>query len=295
MQGKRGNSKGNRFERKTRGPQSDAPANRSESSAGKFNGPAAKNNFKRVKRKSAEELVGSNEEIRLNRFLSISGICSRREADDLIAAGLVEINGKVVTSMGYKVQPSDQVKYNGSLIRAEQKRYILLNKPKGFLATMEDAKARKTVQDLVGKACKERIYPVGRMDRGTTGVLLFTNDADLAKKLTHPKHGAQNIYHVVLDKGLSQGDLNALIAGITLDDGPAKVDKLHYIDERNPREVGLEMHMGRNRIVHRMFEHLGYQIEKLDRTNFAGLTKKNLNRGHYRALDPKEVQFLKTR
>lgn len=293
MRGKKGNSNTNRFAKGPVRPQGE----RRDENEPRGSRPVRKNanNFKRVKRKSAEELVGSKEAIRLNRFLSISGICSRREADDLIAAGLVEINGKVVTTMGYKVQPTDSVKYNGSLIKAEYKRYLLLNKPKGFITTMDDPRARKTVMDLVGKATKERIYPVGRLDRATTGVLLFTNDGDLAKKLTHPSHGAHKVYHVVLDKPLTKKDFDAITQGLTLEDGPAPVDKLSYLDDRSKREVGIEIHIGRNRIVRRIFAELGYTVEKLDRTNFAGLTKKKLERGQYRFLDAKEVQFLMTR
>jgi 23S rRNA pseudouridine2605 synthase len=180
------------------------------------------------------------------------------------------------------------------MIKSEKKRYILLNKPKGFLTTMDDPRARKTVMDLVGNATKERIFPVGRLDRATTGVLLFTNDGDLAKRLTHPSHGADKIYHAVLDKPLLKADFDKLAAGITLQDGPVPVDEISYVDE-NPREIGLRIHIGRNRIVRRMFEHLGYTVEKLDRVSFAGLTKKSLSRGQYRSLTDQEVRFLKTR
>jgi 23S rRNA pseudouridine2605 synthase len=230
------------------------------------------------------------DDMRLNRFLSVAGICSRREADELIAAGLVEVNGKIVTEMGYRVLPTDKVKYAGSLIRGEKKQYVLLNKPKGFITTMDDPKARKTVMELVAKACKERIYPVGRLDRATTGLLLFTNDGELAKKLTHPSHGATKIYEVVLDKNLSQKDFNAIVAGFELEDGPVQVDELSFVEGKARNHLGIKIHIGRNRIVRRIFEHFGYEVIKLDRVVFAGLTKKNLPRGHYRFLTKQELE-----
>lgn len=233
--------------------------------------------------------------MRLNRYIATSGICSRREADQHISAGLVSVNGKVVSEMGYKVQPGDEVRYNGERIRAEKKVYLLLNKPKGFITTMDDPKARKTVMDLIGGACKERIYPVGRLDRATTGVLLFTNDGDMAKKLTHPSHGARKIYSVTLDKNFKRADFNRLLEGIELEDGPIAADSLSYVDEKVKNHVGIELHSGRNRIVRRIFEYLGYEVTTLDRTSFAGLTKKQLKRGQYRFLRPEEVNFLKTR
>lgn len=242
---------------------------------------------------TAEERALSRNEVRLNRFIAHAGVCSRREADKLIADGMVTVNGEVITEMGHKVKPTDDVRYAGERLRSEQPVYLLLNKPKGFITTVEDERARKTVMDLVGNACKERIYPVGRLDRATTGVLLFTNDGDLAKKLTHPSHGAKKIYMVTLDKALKAADLAQLAKGITLEDGDVKVDKIEMLDEDNPTSVGVELHIGRNRIVRRMFEHLGYEVTKLDRTSFAGLTKKNLNRGQYRFLGEKEVGFLK--
>ncbi|NVK26557.1 MAG: rRNA pseudouridine synthase [Flavobacteriia bacterium] len=251
--------------------------------------------FYKPKRRQAENIRDLNQDMRLNRFLSVAGISSRREADNLIQAGLVSINGKVVTELGTKVKSSDEVRYNGELIRAEAKQYLLLNKPKGFLTTMDDPRARKTVMDLIGGACKERIYPVGRLDRATTGVLLFTNDGDLAKKLTHPSHGARKIYAVQLDKNFKRGDFDTLLAGVELEDGKIAPDALSYIDEKSKSQIGVEIHSGKNRIVRRMFEHLGYEVIKLDRTSFAGLTKKSLNRGHYRFLTKDEVNFLKTR
>lgn len=232
--------------------------------------------------------------LRLNKFLANAGICSRREADELIRQGLVEVNGKIVTEMGVRVDPEkDVVKYGGSTIKGEKKVYILLNKPKGYITTTKDEKARKNVMELVAGACKERIYPVGRLDRQTTGLLLLTNDGELAKKLTHPSHGAPKLYHVVLDKNVSTGDMEKIRRGVVLDDGPAPVDEIEYVEGKDRNQVGIKLHIGRNRIVRRIFEHLGYQVVALDRTMFAGLTKKNLPRGHYRFLTDKEIAYLK--
>ena len=231
--------------------------------------------------------------MRLNKFIAASGISSRREADKLISAGLISINGKTITELGTKVSPNDEVKYNGERIRNERKVYLLLNKPKDYVTTTEDPKERKTVMQLIRDACTERIYPVGRLDRNTTGVLLFTNDGDLAKKLTHPSHNKKKIYHVFLDKGLSGGDLKKLAEGITLEDGFIQPDAISYASDENKKEVGLEIHSGKNRIVRRMFESLDYRIRKLDRVYFAGLTKKNLPRGKWRLLTEKEVTRLK--
>ncbi|NDH90560.1 MAG: rRNA pseudouridine synthase, partial [Flavobacteriia bacterium] len=211
----------------------------------------------------------------------------------LIQAGLVKVNGKVVTEMGHKVGPGDEVRYNNAIVRSEKKVYLLLNKPKGFITTVDDEKARKTVMDLVANACKERIYPVGRLDRATTGVLLLTNDGALAKKLTHPSHGAKKIYQVTLDKPFEPGDMVKLKQGLTLEDGPVMVDRAELVKEDDLYTLGVELHVGRNRIVRRMFAHLGYEVVKLDRTSFAGLTKKSLERGHYRILNEKEISFLK--
>ncbi|MFT7114795.1 MAG: 23S rRNA pseudouridine2605 synthase, partial [Candidatus Azotimanducaceae bacterium] len=216
---------------------------------------------------------------RLNKYLAHAGVCSRREADQLIEAGLVEINGTVVTELGYKLEKTDIVKYGGSTLKSEPKQYILLNKPKDYLTTVDDPGKRKTVMELISGACKERLYPVGRLDRMTTGLLLFTNDGDLAKKLTHPSHGIRKVYHVVLDQKLSQKDLEAILGGVILDDGPAPVDSISYVKDAPKTEVGIELHIGRNRIVRRIFEHLGYSVSRLDRTTFAGLTKKGISRG----------------
>lgn len=234
----------------------------------------------------------NNGEIRLNRFLANAGLASRREADDLISAGLVQINDVVVQEMGYKVKPTDTVKFNGSVVRREKKVYYVLNKPKGFISTVTDPKARKTVMDLMATAGPERIYPVGRLDRQTTGVLLFTNDGDLAKKLTHPSHGARKIYDVTLDKPLDKADFHKIQEGIELQDGPIKVDEISYIEGKDRKHVGLVLHSGRNRIVRRIFQHLGYEVTKLDRVIFAGITKKNLERGKWRRLSEQDVAFL---
>lgn len=230
--------------------------------------------------------------MRLNRFLAHAGIASRREADNLIKAGLVEINGKVVTEMGYKVNPADEVKFGGAILRAEKKVYILLNKPKGFITTVDDPKARKTVMDLISGAGKERVYPVGRLDRKTMGVLLLTNDGDLTKRLTHPSHGAKKIYEVSLDKALAATDLNSISKGLVLDDGAIQVDDIQFIEGKSKNNIGVVLHSGKNRIVRRIFESLNYEVTKLDRVFFAGLTKKNLSRGQWRYLTTQEVNFL---
>lgn len=233
--------------------------------------------------------------MRLNRYLAQSGICSRREADDLITAGVVTVNGVVVTELGAKVYPTDKVHYGGQRLSMEKKRYVLLNKPKDFITTTDDPRDRRTVMNLVATACTERIYPVGRLDRQTTGVLLMTNDGDLSKKLTHPSHGAEKIYHVTLDKSVTKAHLKELVEGLELEDGTAQADEANYVDGASKREVGIKIHMGRNRIVRRMFEHLGYEVLKLDRVVFAGLTKKDVPRGTWRHLTEKELLFLTKR
>ncbi len=231
--------------------------------------------------------------MRLNRYLAQAGICSRREADTFIAAGSVQVNGSVVAEMGYRVQPGDTVTFDGKQIQAEKKEYILLNKPKNFITTTSDEKGRRTVMELISGATNNRLYPVGRLDRNTTGLLLFTNDGDLAKKLTHPKYGVRKIYHVHLDKNLKGSDMERIAGGLELDDGPIEVDEVSFIPDRSHREVGLELHSGRNRVVRRIFEHLGYTVVRLDRVVFAGLTKKDLPRGHWRSLTEQEVSNLK--
>lgn len=261
----------------------------------KFKSNKPYKSFKKVKGRHAEDLQSSRDgSIRLNKMLATAGIASRRDADELIKAGLVTVNGKVVTELGIKVMPTDDVRYGGTRIKAEKKVYVLMNKPKGFITTVEDPKARKTVMDLFAGRVAERIYPVGRLDRGTTGVLLFTNDGDLAKKLTHPSHGAKKIYHVVLDKPLTNADLNLIASGeVELEDGKVPVDAVSYIPEKSKTNIGIELHIGRNRIVRRLFEHLGYEVTKLDRVSFAGLTKKNLSRGQWRHLNQLELNNLR--
>nr|WP_070138044.1 pseudouridine synthase [Crocinitomix algicola] len=235
-----------------------------------------------------------SDEVRLNKFIANAGICSRREADVMIQTGIVEVNGKIITEMGYKVKPSDEVRYDGSIIQTEKKQYVLLNKPKDFITTMDDPMGRRTVLQLVQNACKERIYPVGRLDRNTTGLLLFTNDGDLAKKLTHPRYEVKKIYHVELDKPISGEHTRALLTGVELDDGDfVKADKVEIIAETRNREVGVELHSGKNRVVRRMFEAIGFKVTRLDRVKFAGLTKKDLPRGKWRHLTAKEVDFLR--
>lgn len=231
--------------------------------------------------------------IRLNKYISNAGICSRREADVYINAGNAMVNGKIVTEMGYKVQPTDEVKFDGSLINPEKKRYVLLNKPKNFITTMDDDRGRKTVMELIANASKERIYPVGRLDRNTTGLLLFTNDGEMAKKLTHPKSGIQKLYHVSLDKKLANSDLQKIAEGFTMEDRRVIVDEISYILNESKTEVGVKIHSGRNRIVRKIFEHFNYNVVKLDRVLFAGLTKKDLPRGHWRHLTEMEVNTLK--
>lgn len=232
-------------------------------------------------------------EIRLNKYIANAGICSRRNADIYIAAGNVEVNGQVMTTLGYRVQPTDVVKFDGKVISSEKKEYILLNKPKGFITTTSDEKGRKTVMDLVANATTARILPVGRLDRPTTGLLLLTNDGDLAKKLTHPTHGVRKIYHVVLDRKLDYKDFIKIEEGIELEDGFIQVDEISYVNDKPKNEIGVKIHSGRNRIVRRIFEHLGYEIEKLDRVVFAGLTKKDLPRGHWRKLTQQEIINLR--
>lgn len=231
--------------------------------------------------------------IRLNKFIANSGICSRREADVLIETGVISVNDKIVTELGYKISPGDVIKYNGSLIRRESPVYLLLNKPKDYITTMDDPGGRKTVYELIANKCRERIYPVGRLDRASTGVLLFTNDGELTKKLTHPKYGIKKIYQVQLDKPLKKEDMNKIREGIELEDGIIKVDEISYLDDSDKTMIGIEIHSGKNRVIRRIFEALEYEVYKLDRVSFAGLTKKDLPRGRSRFLTEKEVGFLK--
>ncbi len=231
--------------------------------------------------------------IRLNKYISNSGVCSRRDADQLIKDGLVTVNGEVVTELGHKVSISDEVCFDGKRLNPERKVYLLLNKPRGFVTTLDDPHATRTVMQLIENACPERIYPVGRLDMQTTGVLLFTNDGELAKKLTHPSYEKEKVYHVQLDKDFLAEDAEKIMKGIELEDGFIAADDIQMIDQRDGRQVGIEIHSGKNRIVRRIFNHLGYQVEKLDRVVFAGLTKKDLPRGRYRFLTPSEINFLK--
>ena len=240
-----------------------------------------------------EENIDPTEPLRLNKFLANAGVCSRREADEFIQAGLVTVNGQVVTELGTKILRTDEVKFHDAVVSLEKKVYVLLNKPKDYVTTSDDPQQRKTVMDLVKDVCPERIYPVGRLDRNTTGVLLLTNDGDLASKLTHPKFLKKKVYHVHLDKNLTAHDMQQISEGITLEDGEIKADAVAYADERDKSQVGIEIHSGKNRIVRRIFESLGYRVTKLDRVQFAGLTKKNLRRGDWRFLTEKEVDMLR--
>lgn len=239
-----------------------------------------------------EILSDPNEPLRLNKYLANAGVCSRREADEFIAAGAVAVNDQIVTELGTKVKRSDEVRFNGDVVTIERKQYVLLNKPKDFVTTMDDPEERRTVMDLVKEACEERIYPVGRLDKKTTGVLLLTNDGELASKLTHPKYNKKKIYQVTTDKNVAKGDLDQILAGIELTDGEIKADAAGYIDPRKHNLIGIEIHSGKNRIVRRIFESLGYKVIKLDRVFFAGLTKKGLRRGDWRYLTQQEVNFL---
>ncbi len=260
-----------------------------------FNAPRQGKSFvPRPKRIEYEmPIPDPNEQIRLNKFMANAGICSRREADEFIQQGLVKVNGEVVTELGTKISHNDVVEYDEKVVTLESKCYILLNKPKDCVTTSDDPNGRTTVMDLVKGACDERIYPVGRLDRNTTGVLLLTNDGDLASKLTHPKYVKKKIYHVWTDKDISEDDMQAIADGIELEDGPIHADAISYATETDRNQAGIEIHSGRNRIVRRIFESLGYHVTKLDRVYFAGLTKKNLPRGRWRYLTQEEVNFLK--
>lgn len=231
--------------------------------------------------------------MRLNRYIANAGLCSRREADTFIATGCVTINGKIVSEMGHQVLPGESVSFNGRIITAEKKMYVLLNKPKGYVTTLEDPHADKTVMELIANACPERIYPVGRLDKSTTGLLLFTNDGDMTKRLTHPKYNRKKIYHVFLDQRVTKNHLQEIVDGITLEDGFVAADSVSYVSEDDKKQVGIEIHSGKNKIVRRIFEHLGYKVDKLDRVYFCGLTKKDLPRGRWRFLTEDEVTLLK--
>ena len=240
-----------------------------------------------------EENYDPNEPLRLNKFLANAGICSRREADEFIQAGVVTVNGEVVTELGTKIKRTDEIKFHDQPVTLKKKVYVLLNKPKDCVTTSDDPQQRKTVMDLVKNVCPERIYPVGRLDRNTTGVLLLTNDGDLASKLTHPKFLKKKVYHVYLDKNVTAHDMQQIAQGIELEDGEIHADAIEYASDTDKSQVGIEIHSGKNRIVRRIFEHLGYRVVKLDRVQFAGLTKKNLRRGDWRFLTEKEVEMLR--
>ena len=247
-----------------------------------------KQGHKEKKTKSA-----SDDSIRLNKYIANSGLCSRREADELIQSGRITVNNEKVTELGTKVQPTDEVRYKGKLLRNERPVYILLNKPKDYVTTVKDKHAQKTVMDLLQGACPQRVYPVGRLDRNTTGVLLLTNDGELAKRLTHPRYKKKKVYHVVLDKPVTKKHLEQMAEGIQLEDETVAADAVSYPDPGDKTQIGIEIHTGQNRVVRRMFEALGYRIKKLDRVYFAGLTKKNLKRGRWRFLTRKEISRLK--
>lgn len=249
---------------------------------------------RRIKnREEKPEKTGPSELIRLNKYIAASGVCSRREADELIQKGEITVNGVKVTDLGIKVKPGDDVRHRGKMLSSEKKVYILLNKPKDYVTTVEDPHADKTVLDLIKGACSERVYPVGRLDKSTTGILLLTNDGELAGKLTHPKYKRKKIYHVFLDRDVTWNDLTKLTEGIELDGETVIADSAAYADETDRSQVGIEIHSGQNRVIRRIFEQLGYKVKKLDRVYFAGLTKKNLPRGKWRFLSDKEVIMLR--
>ena len=284
--------------RKPAQPPYAKPFNRNQGNnmQGPRSGGAYNPNVKPVVKKQIkyrEETFDLNEPIRLNKYLSNSGVCSRREADDFIRAGLIKVNGEIVSELGTKIKRSDAVCFHDQPIKLEQKVYVLLNKPKNCVTTADDPHERLTVMDLVKNACQERIVPVGRLDRNTTGVLLLTNDGDLASKLTHPKFLKKKIYHVWVDKEVSITDMQKLAEGVELEDGEIHADAVSYVSDTDKAQVGIEIHSGRNRVVRRMLETLGYHVIKLDRVYFAGLTKKNLKRGQWRYLNEKEVSMLR--
>jgi len=270
------------------------PAGRERTPAGRERTPAGRERTAAGKGKPATK--GQKNivtEIRLNRFIANSGVCSRRDADEHIQNGLISVNGKIVTDLGTKVTYDDDIRFKNKKLSAEKKVYILMNKPKDFVTTVEDPHAEHTVLDLIGDGCTERVYPVGRLDRATTGVLLLTNDGDLAGKLTHPKYKRKKIYHVWLDKDVIKNDLFKITEGIDLDGTTVAADAVSYADADDKSQIGIELHSGQNRVIRKMFESLGYKVKKLDRVYFAGLTKKNVARGKWRFLTDKEVIMLK--
>ncbi|MGQ1946899.1 pseudouridine synthase [Geofilum sp. OHC36d9] len=288
---RRQNTRNSKYNRKNANPKFDRQSDHrkhSEHTSAKKNQPQTPQ--KPTYKQDEDEIPDT---IRLNRYISNSGVCSRRDADKLIAEGRVTVNGKVVTELGTKVKLKDDIHFNGKRLNPEAKVYILLNKPKDVVTTASDPEKRRTVLDLVADACDERIYPVGRLDRNTTGLLLLTNDGDLSKKLTHPSSEVRKIYHVYLNNPLTKNHLTDIRKGIELEDGLIEVDEVNYADAEDKCQVGVEIHSGKNRIVRRIFEHLGYRVEKLDRVYLSGLTKKNLPRGKWRYLSNDEVKFLK--
>ena len=284
-----------RPERKFEGAESDQYLNKTgKVLRGKFGKQNLNDEFNSIHRPTKS--VQSKKEpgsMRLNRYIANAGLCSRREADTYIATGCVTVNGKIVSEMGYQVLPGESVSFNGRIISAEKKVYVLLNKPKGYVTTLEDPHADKTVMELIANACPERIYPVGRLDKSTTGLLLFTNDGDMTKRLTHPKYNRKKIYHAYLDQKVSKNHLQEIVDGVNLEDGFVAADSVSYVSEDDKKQVGIEIHSGKNKIVRRIFEHLGYKVEKLDRVYFCGLTKKDLPRGRWRFLTEEEVNLLK--
>lgn len=283
---------------KSRVTKSSKPAKKTDSdNSFKSSKPVFRKSFSKSKKGANSGNIpkkkGATDEMRLNRYIANAGVCSRREADTFITAGMVTVNGKQVTQLGVKVKPTDEVRFDGRKLNPEKKVYLLLNKPKNFVTTTDDPHADKIVMDLIKDACSERIYPVGRLDRNTTGVLLFTNDGDLSKRLTHPSHKMRKVYQVSLDKPVEKNHLDDIANGIELEDGRIASDDISYVNKEEKSEVGIEIHSGKNRIVRRIFEHFGYRVKKLDRVYFAGLTKKNLPRGKWRFLSEKEVIFLK--
>lgn len=293
------NDSDSRDRRKNYSDQSDSNQDENENPVNRFeNKPnreiLKKKHYSKKKQLAHAKISGPEDGIlRLNKFIANTGVCSRREADNRIAEGRITVNGRIVTEVGTKVHLKDEVCMDGKQLQAEAKVYLVLNKPKDFVTTLDDPMGRKTVLDLIKNACKERVYPVGRLDRMTTGVLLFTNDGDLTKRLTHPSFNKKKIYHVYLDRAISQEELDQVSAGLQLEDGEIKADAISFADSKDKTQVGIEIHSGRNRIVRRIFEHLGYEVEKLDRVFFAGITKKNISRGKWRFLSEKEVHMLK--
>ncbi len=273
------NHQGGAYDNRNRGPQQGGPKKQLK-----------KKLFKQIKYK---ENADPNAPIRLNKYLANAGVCSRREADEFIQAGVVKVNGQVITELGTKITRADEVLFHDQPVKLESKVYVLLNKPKGFVTTTDDPENRKTVMDLVKSACQERIYPVGRLDRATTGVLLLTNDGDLASKLTHPKYEKRKIYQVWLDKPVAMEHMQAIADGVELEDGEIHADAISYVTEEDLSVIGIEIHSGKNRVVRRIFEKFGYRVTKLDRVYFAGLTKKNLSRGKWRYLSEQEVNMLR--